>query len=364
MKRTTLLGLGLCLAASALGAEEGQKWVGLIGGYDRQMYASRRVQDNSIWGATYGTWLTNRWGYDVSVLGTQLIGKHFKADAMEYHGQLSALFNLAPSARSWVPYLRAGAGATQVEAPWSYKEGTTTRLSFNGGIGVQGNLAEHLLLGFEARGQRIYTQVHANEILGLVTLGYRWGGKAAPMAAPAPAPVPPPPPVEEKPVPPPPPPPPPVEEKPVPPPPPPPPPAPAPMKITLDNAVLHFANGSNVLPAKGVAAIQEVAAKLKTFKGEYTLHVTGHTSSVGKAAFNKALSKRRADAVAKVLVASGIPAASVTTAGVGPDEPIGDNKTAEGQARNRRVEIDVKVKGAQVETRTLTTDLEEGKAKN
>jgi OOP family OmpA-OmpF porin len=143
-----------------------------------------------------------------------------------------------------------------------------------------------------------------------------------------------------------------------PPPPPPPPPAPAPkpIKIVLDQAVLHFGNGRAELGAPAIQAIRRVAEKLKSFKGDYTVWVTGFTSSSGSAATNRALSKRRADAVAKVLVDSGIPVMSVMTMGAGPDQPIADNKTAEGQARNRRVEIEIKVKGAQVEKDTLTTD--------
>jgi len=155
-----------------------------------------------------------------------------------------------------------------------------------------------------------------------------------------------------------------------PPPPPPPPPAPVvkpvvvappppPQKIVLDQAVLHFANSRNELSPEGVEAVQQVARELQTYPGDYALVVSGHTSSTGSKAYNKALSKRRADAVANVLVDSGIPAASIETVGMGPDQPIMDNATAEGQARNRRVEIEVKVKDAAVETRTIQTQTQD-----
>ena len=108
------------------------------------------------------------------------------------------------------------------------------------------------------------------------------------------------------------------------------------------------------LPPEGVRAIGKVAESVKRYKGKYTLVVTGYTSSVGGVAFNKALSKRRADAVAKVLVDAGIPAAAIQTAGAGPDTPIADNKTKDGQARNRRVEIEIKADQA-VETRKNDT---------
>jgi OOP family OmpA-OmpF porin len=127
---------------------------------------------------------------------------------------------------------------------------------------------------------------------------------------------------------------------------PPPRPEPAPLaKIVLDEAVLHFANGKDDLPPEGSEAIRKVAASLKRYKGEYHLVVTGYTSSVGSAAFNKALSKRRADAVARVLVDAGLSEAAIKTEGLGPEQPLADNKTKAGQARNRRVEIDVKASG-------------------
>lgn len=135
----------------------------------------------------------------------------------------------------------------------------------------------------------------------------------------------------------------------------PPPPPPPPAKIVLDEAVLHFANGKAELGPDATAAIQKVAEGLKAYPGDYKLEVSGHTSSVGGKALNKALAKRRADAVAKVLVDSGIPAAKVTTVGVGPDKPIADNATKEGQAKNRRVEIDVQVKDGKAEVRKTET---------
>lgn len=87
--------------------------------------------------------------------------------------------------------------------------------------------------------------------------------------------------------------------------------------------------------------------------------MTGYTSSNGKPAFNRRLSQLRAEAVAKVLEQTGIPAASVQTLGAGPDRPVASNRTRMGQARNRRVEIDVHAAGATVEKRTVDTDVTE-----
>ena len=118
--------------------------------------------------------------------------------------------------------------------------------------------------------------------------------------------------------------------------------APLPAKIVLGDAVLHFANNGAELSPEGITAVEAVAQQLKAYPGEYSLVVGGHTSSVGSKAHNKALSLRRAQSVAKVLIDAGLPAAKVATEGFGPDKPVADNKTREGQSRNRRVEIDVK----------------------
>ncbi|MBK9797171.1 MAG: OmpA family protein [Holophagaceae bacterium] len=137
---------------------------------------------------------------------------------------------------------------------------------------------------------------------------------------------------------------------------------PPPAKIVLDEAVLHFANGKAELGAEAITAIQKVAEGLKAYPGSYSLEVSGHTSSIGGKALNKALAKRRADAVAKVLVDAGIPAAKVSTVGVGPDKPIADNASKEGQSKNRRVEIDVKVDDGKVEVRKTATGTVEAPA--
>ena len=70
-----------------------------------------------------------------------------------------------------------------------------------------------------------------------------------------------------------------------------------------------------------------------------TVRIIGHTDSQGSDAINNPLSKDRADAVRDYLVAQGVPATRISTAGRGEHQPIADNATAEGRAKNRRVEI-------------------------
>jgi OOP family OmpA-OmpF porin len=358
--------VSLAVLTMPLSAQGIEKWVGIQAGYDWQQTSDRNAKDNGIFGLTAGTWCTNRWGGDFSVLGTQVKDKTSGKSSDEYHGHLSALLNLAPERGTWIPYLRAGLGATNLATPFSQSDSSTTRFSYHGGLGVMALPAEHLMVGLEGRAIRIETRTSVTEVVGLVTLAYRFGAPApaAPAAAPAPEPAPAPaaePAPEPEPAP---------AAEPAPEPEPEPaaevPPAPEPepiaeseppAKIVLDEALLHFANGKAVIPPDGIAAIGKVAESLKQYNGEYTLLVTGYTSSVGKPALNKALSKRRADAVAKVLEDAGIPAASIRTEGRGPEQPVADNKTRAGQAKNRRVEIEVKASGVEIQ-KTETPEAE------
>ncbi|MGA9222010.1 MAG: OmpA family protein, partial [Pseudomonas graminis] len=85
-----------------------------------------------------------------------------------------------------------------------------------------------------------------------------------------------------------------------------------------------------------------VATKLKTEAPNVQLHVSGHTDSVGSDAYNQKLSQKRAQSVTDYLVSAGIPRASfVSVEGDGEARPVADNKTADGRALNRRVEIKI-----------------------
>ncbi len=81
-------------------------------------------------------------------------------------------------------------------------------------------------------------------------------------------------------------------------------------------------------------------AYMKTHSGKQLL-VTGHTDNQGEPAKNQALSEERAEYIKSLLVKNGVPTASVTTAGKGLTQPIANNKSLKGMAKNRRVEITV-----------------------
>ena len=69
--------------------------------------------------------------------------------------------------------------------------------------------------------------------------------------------------------------------------------------------------------------------------------ITGHTDNVGKPEKNLDLSKRRAENFKKILEGKGIDGNRVTAIGKGQTEPIATNKTKEGRAKNRRIEVSI-----------------------
>jgi outer membrane protein OmpA-like peptidoglycan-associated protein len=83
-----------------------------------------------------------------------------------------------------------------------------------------------------------------------------------------------------------------------------------------------------------------VASTLKEYP-DIRLEIVGHTDDQGDREANVELSQARAQAVADFLVAQGIDAGRLSARGVGPDEPIADNKTKAGRAQNRRIEFKV-----------------------
>lgn len=102
---------------------------------------------------------------------------------------------------------------------------------------------------------------------------------------------------------------------------------------------LYFDTGKAVLKPESDAALEQVAQVLKA-SPELELYVVGHTDSMGQLAANVELSQRRAAAAVKVLIERhGIAARRLTAKGVGPFAPVGPNKTEEGRAKNRRVEL-------------------------
>lgn len=117
-------------------------------------------------------------------------------------------------------------------------------------------------------------------------------------------------------------------------------PAPAPAAIERVNLAgdALFATGQATLTPAARASLDKLLSERED--RTYTeVTVTGYTDSAGSDAPNLALSKRRADVVARYLHAHGLKAHTMTVAGRGSADPVGSNATAEGRAANRRVSI-------------------------
>src|SRR5579884_3938726 len=128
--------------------------------------------------------------------------------------------------------------------------------------------------------------------------------------------------------------------KPPPPPPPvaqaPPPPPPAKKLAVLEGPEFDF-NKATLRP-EGRRKVDEAIRVLKENPGMH-VNVDGYTDSIGSDAYNLKLSERRARAVADYMIAQGIDRSRLAVRGFGKAHPVASNDTAEGRARNRRVEI-------------------------
>ncbi|MDX6382483.1 MAG: OmpA-OmpF porin, family [Blastocatellia bacterium] len=114
--------------------------------------------------------------------------------------------------------------------------------------------------------------------------------------------------------------------------------------VPQETAAVTFRVGSSVLNAENKAKLDAIATKALNAKG-YVLEVTGYADATGNTERNRALSSRRADAVIRYLVETHqIPLRRIVTPyGFGESNPVADNKTRDGRAQNRRVEVKVLV---------------------
>ena len=115
--------------------------------------------------------------------------------------------------------------------------------------------------------------------------------------------------------------------------------APTSEKVTFA-ADAFFDFDKSVLKPEGRAKLDDLVSKMSGLNLEVIIAV-GHTDSVGSDTYNQKLSIRRSEAVKSYLVSKGVEKNRVYTEGKGEKQPVADNKTAEGRAKNRRVEIEV-----------------------
>ncbi len=110
-------------------------------------------------------------------------------------------------------------------------------------------------------------------------------------------------------------------------------------KVTLDTDT-YFDFDKATLKPEGRAKLDELANRLSGMRLEVVV-ATGHTDSTGPTTYNQKLSMRRAQAVKTFLEDKGLPVDKIFTTGKGETQPVASNKTREGRAENRRVEVEV-----------------------
>ena len=101
---------------------------------------------------------------------------------------------------------------------------------------------------------------------------------------------------------------------------------------------IEFDLGRATIRPASRATLDEAGAVLKEYAALH-ISIAGHTDNIGDRAKNVELSQQRAESVKAYLVQQGIDAARIETRGVGPDEPIADNKLPVGRQKNRRIEF-------------------------
>lgn len=121
--------------------------------------------------------------------------------------------------------------------------------------------------------------------------------------------------------------------------------APAPASAAASSKVTYNADAlfdfdKSVIKPEAKASLDSLIGKIKTLTLEVIIAV-GHTDAIGTEAYNQKLSERRANAVRAYLVSKGIDNNRIHVEGKGKTQPVADNKTPEGRAKNRRVEIEV-----------------------
>ncbi|MDR1097456.1 MAG: OmpA family protein [Tannerella sp.] len=109
------------------------------------------------------------------------------------------------------------------------------------------------------------------------------------------------------------------------------------LKVTFDSGILFATNSSTVSDASKTA-LRNFAGNLEK-NPDTDLKVIGHTDNTGKVDYNQTLSEKRAKSVYDYLLEQGVSSKRMIYEGKGIHQPVADNNTVEGRAKNRRVEI-------------------------
>lgn len=112
------------------------------------------------------------------------------------------------------------------------------------------------------------------------------------------------------------------------------------LDAVLAERIIEFESGKATLTDSGMAILDQMSVALLKLKDK-KVELIGHTDNAGSRAGNLSLSQARAEAVKAYVVGKGIKAETIAVSGEGPDRPVADNRSADGRARNRRIEFKV-----------------------
>lgn len=339
MKKSLLsISLGAALlAGTAVAGEFDGGWLGGKVGSNRSSVTGFDTKNATTYGLEAGyNW--NMGGYLLGVDGFADSSNKASHNPAPYTYGSSAYgldMKLGIDGGSWLPYAKLGYARTDGNGSASPIGGSDVHL----GLGVEYKFAPNWSLAGEYANSSAKTggfKLNNNNLT--LGLNYYFGKPVVP---------PPPPPVVAK-------------EEPKPAPvaaPAPPPPVKETWKTLLQDKPVQI-EGAN-FDTNSARLLKSATPKLDdvvSFAAKYPdakLEVSGHTDNRGNKAYNQKLSERRADAVKEYLVKKGVAAGRISTKGYGFDQPVADNKTAEGRAKNRRVEIRSSMK---VETRVRVVE--------
>ena len=108
--------------------------------------------------------------------------------------------------------------------------------------------------------------------------------------------------------------------------------------LTLGENAIRFATNKSTLTSSAKANLEKLVPVLNNYENT-NIVIYGYTDSTGKVEYNKVLSGKRASSVKKYLATKGVDGARIQTKGLGINDPIATNETAEGRSKNRRVEF-------------------------
>ncbi|MDR0515612.1 MAG: OmpA family protein [Fibromonadaceae bacterium] len=110
-------------------------------------------------------------------------------------------------------------------------------------------------------------------------------------------------------------------------------------KLEALSSKINFLSGKAELTEESKESLDEIAEILINQLSESKVAIGGHTDNVGKPESNQKFSEERSQAVKQYLVEKGIATNRLQAIGYGDTKPIADNKTADGRAKNRRIEF-------------------------